>query len=615
VKSGHEQGNHGVRLTKLIFRLGLLALASGTAWAADQRTLQQQYEHVQGLNNEASEVLHLPHPEQVGPSDLAHAEVLARQGLMELDHMQPQVDDADYLNGQMENRRLDLSLKLAEANALQGKNQAALDALDSLRNGAFYASYDAFFEKIPALLKLRNEPRYRALVANLHTLDQRWKATAIVTPSPADLDEAHRIAGLSLFWSEARYNFAYFDHVPDLDWNQAYLDFLPRVIAAESLHDYYDVLMRFAPLLRDGHTNIYPPEALSDEFYAKPAVGTSLVEGRVLITDLNSARVKASGLKIGDEIDAIDGVEVHQYAKERVEPYVSSSTQQDRFVRMYNYQLLRGDHRQPVVLTVDDAPGRQRRVMLSREADPQAIRSPNVEWRMLDGGIAYLAVNELEDGAGAEAFAKHLPEILKARGLILDVRRNGGGSTNYGLDILSYLSDRPIPQGQAHSLDYVPTYRARGGPNTRWKRLGDGRDGYSNPRVAHYAGPVEVLIGPETFSAGEDFVLSFDAMKRGQLIGEPSGGSTGQPLQFALPGGGSARVCTLRYSYPDGREFVGKGIAPDIAVAPTVMAIRAGRDLVLERAVTTLRRSPSIAPQSRGARSNRHSHGMRPSDD
>jgi C-terminal processing protease CtpA/Prc len=76
---------------------------------------------------------------------------------------------------------------------------------------------------------------------------------------------------------------------------------------------------------------------------------------------------------------------------------------------------------------------------------------------------------------------------------------------------------------------------------------------------------------------------------RGKIVGEASGGSTGQPLFFELPGGGNARVCTKRDTYPDGTEWVGNGIAPDILVRPTVADIRAGRDTVLERALELLK--------------------------
>ena len=68
----------------------------------------------------------------------------------------------------------------------------------------------------------------------------------------------------------------------------------------------------------------------------------------------------------------------------------------------------------------------------------------------------------------------------------------------------------------------------------------------------------------------------------------PSGGSTGQPLAFRLPGGGSARICVKRDTAPDGTTFVGKGVQPDIRIEPTQADVRAQRDVLLERAVAEL---------------------------
>ena len=68
-------------------------------------------------------------------------------------------------------------------------------------------------------------------------------------------------------------------------------------------------------------------------------------------------------------------------------------------------------------------------------------------------------------------------------------------------------------------------------------------------------------------------------------------------LARELPGGGGARVCTKYDTAADGTEFVGVGIAPDYAVAPTVADVRAGRDRVLEAAVERLRdRYPDRRP-------------------
>lgn len=143
--------------------------------------------------------------------------------------------------------------------------------------------------------------------------------------------------------------------------------------------------------------------------------------------------------------------------------------------------------------------------------------------------------------------------------------------------------------------EYVPVHRAWNGPSGVWKSLGSGN--YSRPRARHYDGPVVVLIGPRTISAAEDFVVSFEAMKRGILVGRKTAGSTGQPLGFKLPGGGFARICTARDTFPDGRTFVGEGIAPQVTVTPTVADIRAGRDPAVAAAVVALRNGKAESPR------------------
>jgi C-terminal processing protease CtpA/Prc len=217
------------------------------------------------------------------------------------------------------------------------------------------------------------------------------------------------------------------------------------------------------------------------------------------------------------------------------------------------------------------------------------------QWRLLKGDIAYLSLDEFADDRAVKAFERAWPQIRQARGLIFDVRRNGGGSSRPGQIILSYLSQQPISGAHSTTRIYSPAAHANGETWMSWRSLPDTDEPFEQPHTVHFDGPVAVLIGPRTFSAAEDFAMMFDAMQRGVLVGETTGGSTGSPLQFELPGGGNARICAKRDVYPDGREFVGKGIAPDIAVTPTVADIRAGRDPVLERAVAALRKRPATA--------------------
>ncbi len=92
-------------------------------------------------------------------------------------------------------------------------------------------------------------------------------------------------------------------------------------------------------------------------------------------------------------------------------------------------------------------------------------------------------------------------------------------------------------------------------------------------------------MGPVTFSAGEDFAVAMKGTKRGTMIGEATGGSTGQPLNLRLPGGGWGRVCAKRDRGTGGLEFVGKGVQPDITMPLTIRELQLGQDSPLAKAV------------------------------
>jgi C-terminal processing protease CtpA/Prc len=114
-----------------------------------------------------------------------------------------------------------------------------------------------------------------------------------------------------------------------------------------------------------------------------------------------------------------------------------------------------------------------------------------------------------------------------------------------------------------------------------------------SPDTIHLSGkrlvvPTVLLIGHNTASAAEDFLISAADQPHMIRIGECSYGSTGQPFLFDLPGGGGARVCTKKDTYPDGREFVGYGVVPEIVVQPAVKDFIDNKDPALDKSLSYL---------------------------
>ena len=60
-------------------------------------------------------------------------------------------------------------------------------------------------------------------------------------------------------WAETRFNFAYFDQVPELDWDKEIKNAIPKILASENIVQYYQILQELVALLNDGHTFIMPP--------------------------------------------------------------------------------------------------------------------------------------------------------------------------------------------------------------------------------------------------------------------------------------------------------------------------------------------------------------------
>jgi carboxyl-terminal processing protease len=560
----------------MLWKLSSLLLTAVSCWAQwpAPKSAMDAYDYVQARRAEA---------EKLWGHDDARAVAILNAALAYLD--QPLVKDLAAGNRYLAARRSNIYYDFAEAYAQQGNTAEALANLRKFADLFQDPSAAKGIEQNPHFEKLRGEPAYRAILAHQRQFEHFWDSAALKTAFRENLPDSEKLAGLSKFWSEIKYNFGYPEKLVELDWDNVYLSAIPKVLATQSTADYYREMMRLCARLGDGHTNVYPPTDLNN--LAKPPMRTGLVDGHVMIFDARSPSLEARDIRAGVEILQVDGVPAVDYARRDVEPYQSASTKQDLENRTFWYGFLRGPSNQSVRLKLRDAAGKEFDRDLERQGYKDTRRILPLEWRMLpQGNIAYVALNDFSSNELVKQWNENLPKISAASAIILDLRLNGGGSSGIGYEVIRSLIDHPVPGSREMMRRYNPTDRARG-TLMEWTELP--ADDLTPSQGPHFSRPVAVLIGPATFSAAEDFLVTWKNSGRGKIIGEPSGGSTGQPLFFQLPGGGSARVCTKRDTFPDGTEWVGKGIQPDVLVKPTLADVRTGRDAVLERAVEILK--------------------------
>jgi carboxyl-terminal processing protease len=432
-----------------------------------------------------------------------------------------------------------------------------------------------------------------------------WNSPSMKTPYAEEISEDLRIAGLSRFWSEVKYNFAFPEKLAMLDWDALYVSFIPKVRAARSTIEYYQILQELCAKLQDGHTKILMPQEYWKNSAGQPGLRTRLIENRALVNRILDPELGKQGIAKGMEIVKIDGLSTRSYAEKYVIPRESSSTPQYLDILAFERSLLDGLASKPVQLTLKTENGRTIERTVPRLTFPELTKlDPNprpksFEFRMLPGNIAYVALNSFQDDETADEFFRHFAEFAAAESMIIDLRQNGGGNSNVGYRIMAALAKEPFIGSRWSTRDYKPAFRSWGRPDRMYT---EAAERVPVDRDHHYAGRVVVLASARTFSAAEDFLVAFDQSGRGMIMGEPSGGSTGNPLYFKLPGGGGALVCSKHDSYADGREFVGVGVQPRIVVHPTVADYRAGRDTVLERAVAEIGKTGALKPAGKPAK-------------
>jgi len=360
----------------------------------------------------------------------------------------------------------------------------------------------------------------------------------------------------------------------------------------------YRVLLECCALLRDGHTEVWGPGTRSIRglcrlpIELRPLAGKRAVIVAIYPTEkLESAalrkKLEEANLKLHEEVTHIDGRPVRQILEEEIYPWICASTDHVRDLEAFPH-LVRGSYNPMVTLRIKGMDGEEREVSLVCGNFPikKKRRARGFVCRELEEGLLYVNLPSFGSDQIVEDFEAIFPRVRKAKGLILDVRYNGGGDTGNGYAIIGKLTKEKIEGSRWKTRKYLPAYRAWG-RNEQWH---EGQHSPIRPtKVDPYLGPIVVLTGPNTVSAAEDFVVALHASKRAIIVGERTAGTTGQPLRIELPGDGGARICTKRDTYPDGREFVGVGVIPDVEVHPTRDSLVSAEDLVLQKGIEVLR--------------------------
>jgi len=236
--------------------------------------------------------------------------------------------------------------------------------------------------------------------------------------------------------------------------------------------------------------------------------------------------------------------------------------------------LVKGPEGTKVTLHVIHPDGTEEDISIIR----RTIEMKSVEGSFLDGypGIAYISIYDFTENTPIE-FTQVYGDLLKKgtiKGIVLDMRNNGGGSLGASLNIASAF----VPKGQV----------------VFWQKKSDSTDSYTSRDGSMSHIPVVALQNGNSASASEVLLGALRDNGIAQTVGEKTYGKGITQAIISLDSGAALRYTESRYLTPNKYDLDGKGLEPDYQVASSTVAadiysLDPAKDAQLKKAIEVMR--------------------------
>ncbi len=264
-----------------------------------------------------------------------------------------------------------------------------------------------------------------------------------------------------------------------------------------------------------------------------------------VISPMKGSPAEAAGLRAKDLVIAIDGEDMTGVPGDIA------------------LKKILGPAGEPVTLTI-----RRGEETLDITITRAVIQVPVVDYEMLEGDIAYVALHTFNEQATDQLRAA-LKELMaqNPKGLIFDLRNNGGGYLITAIEVSSEFIADGVIMYEEYGDGSRDTYTATGG-------------GLATKI------PLVVLINEGTASASEITAGAIQDYDRGTLIGVTSygKGSVQNWIPLRTEDGG-VRITIARWITPNEHQISDIGLTPDIVVEYTLEDYEAGIDPQLDAAI------------------------------
>ena len=338
-------------------------------------------------------------------------------------------------------------------------------------------------------------------------------------------------------------------------WNALESNFLNQEVFNKK-EQIYGATKGLVSSLKDPYTSFMSPketaefeESISGEFEGIGAEIAIKDEYLVVVSPLKGSPAELAGLKAGDMIYKIDGNQTFGISAEEA------------------VTKIRGPKGAKVTLTVIRK-GEVKPLDIEIVRDNIVLNSVEFE---TENEIAIIAISQFGTDVVRE-LRDIIPQITleNPKGIIIDLRNNGGGLLDAALEIATEFFDQKVIV------------------KTKGRQFGDSGDLKSGKNGAFINTPLIVLTNEGSASASEIFAGATQDHKRGLVIGKKTFGKGSVQNVIPLSDGSSLKVTIAEWLTPSGRSIHEKGIEPDEDIETTKEDYENENDPVMERALEIL---------------------------
>jgi C-terminal processing protease CtpA/Prc len=412
--------------------------------------------------------------------------------------------------------------------------------------------------------------RYVSFAPNVGNPDFTGEARYAAHAAP---DAGYRLLALFRFWNIIQYWFPYRD-VIDEDWDGVLRAFIAAMMLPMDGDAYRLTLIRLIAHVHDTHANIW------SDLRVQPPTGTEqapvilrFAEDKLVVTGYSHDQFgPTTGLEVGDEIHAIDGVSVASLV-DSLRAYYPASNEAAR-LRDIARRSTRGTTA-PVPLEGVGASGAFSEVVARLPLGTLSLGSayvhdlPGPTFRMLTDSVAYLKLSSVQAANAAD----YIGQAQGAKVLVIDIR-------NYPSEFVVFALGGHLVTGPRAFARFTTADPTNPGAFLWTAPVAH------TPREPTFTGKVVILVDEVTQSQAEYTTMAFRVAPDAVVVGSTTAGADGNVSRIPLPGNVEGMISGIGVFYPDGTPTQRVGIVPDLVVRPTVEGIRAGRDEVLEAGVS-----------------------------